>query len=927
MLALGYGRAGYAGSCGSVFDDGSIAAFQCVAPADPANDETQEIDPADRFIAVTTDPLFGIDTSTDPVGGNAIEINSGGGVSFDGIPGFDRIAGRDSGLVVVNDDQGNITIDTTGGLVTGLLGSGISAANEADGGDLYITTGEVRGETSGISGRLDHDSGLGILDITTLGPTEATGEYATGIEAFNYADEQGLTRITVNGPVDGGYGINSVSAGSGYRRTQISTYDTVTGNGGSNTYFGVGIEQTSTDDESVAVLINQGGVVATNGPAVLVNTEAEDVSSVSIQNSVYSDIVSDIGGFGIQGVGGIEIDNTSNMGLATVSITSTSGISGDPGDGTAGDGINVSNTGAAATLEIGDIVNSGDIQGASAIVGDNTSTGDDETARAGITVSGDVTATEVDGDGIRLSNTAEGDSGYALAVVTQTGAENSVTGGDEGAGINIENEGEGAATLTISTEGRVEGGELGIAATNEALNGSADLVIDSTGEVEGVNGVGILARNTGNATLDITQVGNVTGRVHGIDGVNTATTGPAIGTISMSGGNATGTTGVGIVLINTAEEDDPGAVAEATITQTGAEFEVYGGAVGIVLENTAEAADATATITTEGTVTGGEYDGIRAVNRAYGYSDEGDATLEITTGGAVSGGEYGFGINAYNTAVAGSAYTELSISNNVSGDNGGVFVSNSANGDLAELTVDVEGAAITSADGDAIQLNNTNADGAANLQLEIDEDSSVTGNNAGVFAYGSATNGDSTIKITSAGETVYGGYVGVGAQNYADTGSGIVTITSDSEMVTGGAYVGIGARNFAYQNAEVEIDSTGAVTGGGLGIGVENFGEQGMAMVTVTSTGDVTGEYGVGIGVQNQSYAGTATTTITSTGTVMGDEVGIGVENASYADAAETTITSDGDVTGGDYGIYVLNASYDGTATTTITSTGDVTGE
>ena len=113
-----------------------------------------------------------------------------------------------------------------------------------------------------------------------------------------------------------------------------------------------------------------------------------------------------------QGVGGIEIDNTSNTGLATVSITSTSGISGDPGDGTAGDGINVSNTGAAATLEIGDIVNSGDIQGASAIVGDNTSTGDDETARAGITVSGDVTATEVDGDGIRLSNTAEGDFGY-----------------------------------------------------------------------------------------------------------------------------------------------------------------------------------------------------------------------------------------------------------------------------------------------------------------------------------------------------------------------------------------------------------------------------------------------------------------------------------------------------------------------------------
>jgi len=240
-------------------------------------------------------------------------------------------------------------------------------------------------------------------------------------------------------------------------------------------------------------------------------------------------------------------------------------------------GITATNSGSGTTQ----ITATGDVEGATGIYvdtfGDATSltiqanniTGDwginAKNGGAGftdITTSGDVTGTG--GFGIYALN-------YSNATSLTIDAKN-VTGNSDG--IYVENSGSGATSITTTTTGDVEGitgiginvtndasatdliikannvqgGNYGIHATNQ---GSGVTSITTTGDVKGTNYEGIYVINHTTTTGLTIEANNVEGNIQGINVSNQGS-----GDTSVTAGNVTGTTSNGIYVFNNNTAND-----------------------------------------------------------------------------------------------------------------------------------------------------------------------------------------------------------------------------------------------------------------------------------------------------------------------------------------------------------------------------------
>ncbi len=190
--------------------------------------------------------------------------------------------------------------------------------------------------------------------------------------------------------------------------------------------------------------------------------------------------------------------------------------------------------------------------------------------------------------------------------------------------------------------------------------------------------------------------------------------------------------------------------------------------------------------------------------------------------------------------------------------------------------------------------------GAANAGTDAQQTLTATGAGSVVTAtgFGINTSGATAIAVTGSGTAI----------NFQDTNASTITGATNGLQVTNNG------------TGSTTITTSGTVTGTS-GIGINTYNGTRSTDLTLTASGQVSGGT-AGIYVLNK---GTGATAVTTTDEVKGGLFGIFANN-SIANGGKggtsLTITASGDVTGNTRGIVAYS---DGTGSTTITTTGDVT--
>lgn len=814
-----------------------------------------------------------------------------------GILAFNNTSGRDVTLAVndVAGARGGIFVDQLGtgavsvsstGTVTG--DTGIEVRNTAASGPVTIAANNIVAGDAGI--RVQH-RGRGDLTITTTGLVEATTLGAYGIRAIQSAADGGLI-IDAADVTARGIGIRARNYGSG--GISITSSGKITGVTGEGTGSGIIAQNMTGASGEIRIDVNevQGGsfgIFATSSDNLIAVTAKGDVTSEGIGVSVAGGAGTAIDVTNVTGVtSGI---SARNVGPGTIAITASGDVTatGPAGDGVFAYGLTMSND---IVLDVNNV--SG---GRTGITARNDGTGDTTiTARgnatggtaSGIFARNAETARDLS---ITANNTAGGTYGIE-AVNRGTGALTiTSTGTARGTirdGIFALNRG---TSLAISA-GEAIGGRSGIVGRNY---GSGALTIRATGDVTGTNREGIEAVNEG--TDLIIEAVNTRGNDGGIFATNRGTgaltvtsTGTARG-IRLEGIAATnlrGGTDLTVTSVNAmgatygiraSNRDGTGSL---TVVSTGMASGT--GSAGIEALNGTAGRDLTVTAAD----TSGGFFGIRAIN-------DGRGALSVTsTGTAIGGGPEG--ILAINSA-AGSSLTI--VANNTSGRNNGIYARNSGSG---ALSITSTGTA-TGRDYRGISANNSAA--GTDLVVTANETRgpvagiSATNNGTGVLritstgsAIASGATGIGISAIGGAGSSglaitsvdASGGRVGIYASHF---GSGVLSVTSTGlASGTGLRGINVGARTGS--TADIVVSSQDAI-GGADGILVN---QSGTGSLTLTSTGLASGTSSRGISVSGGLQAKDVTVNAASaSGLVNGIFVG-------HYGTGTLTVTATGEVTG-----------------------------
>lgn len=753
------------------------------------------------------------------------------------------IAAGERGVLVEHLGRGDLTITTTG-LVEADTGSssGIRASNRAVDGGVIIDAADVTGRAVGIYARNYGSGGISVTSSGKLtGFVSAGGATAgTGIIAQNFTSSGGGIMLDVNEVYGGRYGVSAINLGGGAVVVN-ATGDVTAGRGGigaSNSANGTDLFITATN-----VMGAQAGIGADNrGNGILSITTSGDVKTTN---------------------------PTFGYGITAYSAGAGKGVVVDANNVSASLwGIRVRNYGAGDTI----ITARGDVTGTTraGITGINAATADNLTITANNTT-GERYGIEARNNGtgalsITATGTTRGTSRYGIYGLN-SGTSLTISAGETiGGTYGLRARNAGRSALTIRANGDVTGlTRDGI----QALNSGTDLVIEAT-DVTGNLG-GIFARNEGSGALKITSTGTARGMIfegisanNSVNGTDLSVTSVnAIGTIFgisatnagtgslsvVATGTTSGTTGVGIDALNRAAGGD--------LTVTAAD--TSGGTFGIRALNNGRGA---LSVTSTGTAIGAGPEGILAYNSAAGTSltvnanntsgrnngiyarNNGSGALSITSTGTAAGRDYR-GIAANNSAAG----TDLAIvANETRGPLAGISATNNGTG---VLRITSTGSAIASA-----------------------------ASGVGISAIGGA--GSSGLSVTSANAS--GGLVGIYA---AHSGSGVLSVTSTG-LASGATSRGISVGTRVGSTADIVVSSQDA-TGGGDGISVS---QAGTGSLTLTSTGLARGTSSRGISVSAGLQAKDVTVNAASaSGPVNGIFVG-------HYGTGSLTVTATGEVTG-----------------------------
>ncbi|MEO1223546.1 MAG: autotransporter outer membrane beta-barrel domain-containing protein [Pseudomonadota bacterium] len=790
------------------------------------------------------------------------------------------ISSMEDGIAASHQGSGDLIV-TAAGTITSLAATdeevdGIDVNNAETGFNVTVSAAAVTGQQDGIDAS---NVGTGALSIFASAPVIGIDD--EGIDAFNSEFSTNLTieAIDVSGGEKGIQAINS-----GFGDLSITTTGTVTG---------------ETDDGIRAL----NDLTATN-LTISAAAVSGDTHGIYAENAGTGDLTITADGTVTSGEDeGIDARITNAASGGDIVITTNDVNGGATGIGAAHDGTGSIEITASGTVFGGLSDNAGGFGIIARIVND-TSTGD-------VTVTADSVTSEQDGISAR-------NEGAGSITVT---AEEQVTATNVNAdGIVARNFIDGDVTVSAAS---VDGGRTGILASNR---GDGSLYVSASGTVTGQTGDGILAADDfGSNGLNVgVAAADVRGGVNGIFAQNIGT-----GFLSVAAGNVTGETGIGIraSLVNG---------TDLTITSA----DVHAGTIGIFASN---GGDGSLSITA-GNVTGGLGGGGNGITANLGISgdnltisaasvsgadtginavSEGTGALSVTASGPVFGASAD-GIFAKIDNPASTADLTVSTAG-VTGAVNGILADHQGLGDIIiSASGPVEGIG-----NDGITFVNTAAGGAVTIEadaaaggrsgiraehegtgaLSITAGGDVTGDNAeGIFAR--INNAASGADLTISAMAVSGGTDGIDAKNL---GSGNVFVTTSGPVTADGDGYGIRVGNFAGGDVSIAAADTG--TAPGTGIAGRNYGPM-AGNVTITAAG-VTGR--TGIVASNQ---GMGSVSVTATGTVMGTAESGGGINALNTGGTDIEISTE-DVIGGARGISARNT---GTGSTFIDANGTVTG-
>lgn len=513
--------------------------------------------------------------------------------------------------------------------------------------------------------------------------------------------------------------------------------------------------------------------------------------------------------------------------------------------------------------------------------------------------------------------------GTGATTINATGAVTGTTG-DAISAIN------NGTNITVTTgPGTVMGGNNGISAEN---SGSGFLSVIANGDVTGTNNDGIFAENNAGTNVSVTTGAAVAGGYHGIYALNHGTGSTVVtasGDVTGSTGygiyagnadtsstyisvtTAVGTTVTGYYVGISVKNYGTGATtidASSAVTGTGH---------GIHARNVSATGGALSVTTGSGAIYGTNDDGIYVTNASTG------SATTVTAGGDVTGaGRHG--INAQTDGVGLTITT--AAGSRVNGNESGIYASNQGTG---YTTVTVRGHTYGYPRG--VVANNAASTTSLTVTTDsgsrVRGDTAIYAANAGSGDLRITANGDVyggigaaiDARLTGTGD----GYITTsstvrGARGITTSGggsSGAWTIEANGN-VTGYLLQGIsiGANN----GASVTTAASTLVSGYSDGIA----GSTQNGALSIIAHGDVTGQNGSGIDVSIANATYGTNLSVTTDGTVMGSTFGI---RADHAGTGSLTITTSGNVTGeGNDGILIANTSGN-TADVTVDASSNVT--
>lgn len=444
-------------------------------------------------------------------------------------------------------------------------------------------------------------------------------------------------------------------------------------------------------------------------------------------------------------------------------------------------------------------------------------------------------------------------SGGSVAIDTTAGSVSS-----NGAGILVDHDGTGDTTIITADVTSTISNGLQI---NHSAN-SGDLTIDTSAGAVSADDDGININQDGTGAVTVTTA-DVTSAND--DGIFITTDAATLGDVTLD-------TTAGTVTSNGAGGGDRGIevinAGAGTVSVITADVSVAAGdSINIV--GTANSGDISLD-TSQGTVTSGIYDGIQV-------TQIGTAAISITSGVVNAGtgaGAHGIEVLASTSATDVTIDATAGAITTANGD--GINVDHDGTGAVSVTTAD-----ISATGGDGVYINGD----TTTTDLTIDTSAgTVTGDQGGIF---SSNGGTGPTTIITADVTSTGGFsIAVQAYNAATAGDMTIDTTAGAVSVGAGG-IGIAARNFgAGANTNV---STGDVSGGAFGILAISYGVN-----TVNVDGAVTGTT---TGITSYSVTG-SNITISATGSVTGP-VAIITDSAPPGAAVNDTITNAGTIDGG----------------------------
>ena len=778
--------------------------------------------------AVTASAGHGISATNS--GAGAITVKAAGAVT----------AGSSSTArgVYVNNSSGNgtsVSIDVSD---VSAGGDAIRAKNMGTGA-LTVSANTVSGGGSGVD---LHNSGGGLVSLTVLGSIAATGTGAdnAGVKVVNVGD--GGVSIDLRNEVtaSGGHGISAIGSGARGDVTVMAGTVTVTEEG-----TGIYAKSQGSGDLTVS---------------------ADSVSG---------------------GKKGIYLNNSGSSGSGLVSLTVAGGVSAT-GTGADDAGVKVMNAGSGKISIDLNTVSAG--QG-HAINAENSDDGDLDIAATG-----------------RISNTSSGTAAKAVVSAKNMGSGNlsisvATVSSVDGGGIYARGSG---GDLMINATGGIEatGSMTSAAGIDAATSGSGKLTISATSISTSARAIDAMSSS---GTLDIAVTGQISilgsSTMHAVRAMSSGT-----GDLSISVATVSSIDSIGIHATNSGGGDlminaTGGIEATGSMTEKDGIWAKDTGAGALTISAT--------------TITAGKR-AIYAMN-----SDGGDLDIDVTGQISIVGSGTNAAVEAMNE---GAGSLSISVATVSSVDRVGIDATNSGGGDLMiNATGDVMITGSTTS-----ELMGIKAVNQANTSSLTIMAQGVTGGEFGVHATNRGS-GDLTIsttgEVTSTSSATSTNHAAIYAKN--ESGGDLTIMAAGDVMATGSMTSGINAINNA--SASSLTIMAREVTGGKFGVQATNSGgdlmitaegavrgTQGRGIsaegsATIVSAATVTGDAGHGIYIKNNADGGHGLVSVTTTGAVTGvkpdshsDEVaGIHVDNVS---GSGVTVNAAAWVTGPDYGIVVKSS-------------------